>query len=186
MTTGKRRVLSTGRGYLNAAGPQARFIVFLFGILIAYTFILLVFRKLAEILQFPLFFLITLVILVLFIGVVGTLYSHKFVGPLARIKRTIDHLAGGDVSVCLRLRDTDDPVLKDLAASINTLCEQSRNSIALVRETAQDLAAAVAGLDSVVRAGVPAGEIRSHIENVRKKHVLFEQAIRTYTERGEH
>lgn len=185
MTTGKRRILSTGRGYLNAVGPQARFIVFLFGVLIAYTFILLIFRKLAEILQFPLFFLIALIILVLFIGVVGTLYSHRFAGPLARIKKTIDHLAQGDTSVTLRLRDSDDPILKDLVTSINHLCEQSRNSIALVRETAQDLSGAVAGLSGAVQRGGTAEEIGAQIGLVRKKHDLFEQAVRTITNRGE-
>ncbi len=185
MTTGKRRILSTGRGYLNAAGPQARFIVFLFGVLIAYTFILLIFRKLAEILQFPLFFLIALIILVLFIGVVGTLYSHRFTGPLARIKRAIDHLAQGDTSVSLRLRDSDDPILKDLVTSINLLCEQNRNSIALVRETAQDLSRAVADLSGAVHRSATAEEIRPQIELVRKKYDLFEQAARTVTKRGE-
>src|SRR5574341_911138 len=34
MATGKRQLLSKGKGYLSAAGPQARFIVFLFGVLI--------------------------------------------------------------------------------------------------------------------------------------------------------
>lgn len=185
MTTGKRRILSTGMGYLSAVGPQARFIVFLFGVLIAYTFILLIFRKLAEILQFPLFFLVALIILVLFIGVVGTLYSHRLTGPLARIKRTIDHLAQGDTSVSLRLRDSDDPILKDLVATINSLCEQSRNSMALMRETAQDLSGAVANLSGAVHRGATDEEIRSQIELVRKKHGLFEQAVRTVTKRGE-
>ena len=185
MTTGKRRVLSTGMGYLNAVGPQARFIIFLFGVLIAYTFILLIFRKLAEILQFPFFFLIALIILVFFIGVVGTLYSHRFAGPLTRIKKTIDHLARGDTSVALRLRESDDPILKDLVTSINHLCEQSRNSIALVRETAQDLSRAVADLSGAAHRGATVEELRSQIELVRKKHDLFEQAVRTVTKRGE-
>lgn len=185
MTTGKRRILSTGRGYLNAAGPQARFIVFLFGVLIAYTFILLIFRKLAEILHFPLFFLIALIILVLFIGVVGTLYSHKFAGPLARIKRTIDALARGDASVSLRLRDSDDPMLKDLVASINQLCEQNRNSTALARETAQDLSEAVARFIDAVHRGAPAGELGPQAELIRKKQGMLEQALLTLTKRGE-
>jgi hypothetical protein len=80
---GKRIILGRGKGYISAAGPQYRFIVFLIFILVAYTLLLRVFQKLAEILQLPVFLPISLVTLLVFIGIIATLYSHKFVGPMA-------------------------------------------------------------------------------------------------------
>ena len=68
--TGKRQIMGRGKGYLNAAGPQYRFIVFLILLLFAYTFLLRVFQKLAEIVQFPIFLPIALVTLLIFIGIV--------------------------------------------------------------------------------------------------------------------
>ncbi len=177
MTTSKRHLLSKGKGYLNAAGPQARFIVFLFGVLITYTFILLIFRKLAEILQLPLFFPLALVILVIFISIVGTLYSHKFIGPLSRIRKTIDLLADGDISVCLRVRESDDPVLKDLVSSISRLCEHSRNSSVLIQDAASDLSKAITELRDKIRRGAGGEEIRSQIETVRQKQETLERVV---------
>lgn len=180
MTTGKRHLLSKGRGYLSAAGPQARFIVFLFGVLIAYTFILLIFRKLAEFLQLPLFFPIALVILIIFIGVAGTLYSHKFIGPLARIRRTLEQLARGDTSVSLRVRESDDPMLRDLVESITLLCEHSRSSYAMIRDATRDLSAAITALQERVRQGAVEKEIRERTEDVRKKHEALEHAVSSF------
>jgi len=183
MTTGKRHYLSKGMGYLNAAGAQARFIVFLFGVLIAYTFILLIFRKMAEILQFSLFFPIALTVLGLFIGIVGALYSHTFVGPLARIRKAVDLMAGGDTSVSLRLRDADDPVLKELVASLTHLSDHTRSSHTLLQDSAQELSRA---LEELYRA-LPTGEgsCRSQIENVRKQKELLERALQTLKPRRE-
>ena len=106
------------QGYLSAAGPQARFIIFLIFTLIAYTVLLRVFQKLAEILQLPLFLPIALVVLLVFIGIIGVLYSHKFLGPLTRIRHAIDMMAEGETALNLRLRDADDPLLKELARSV--------------------------------------------------------------------
>src|SRR3989337_2412480 len=87
MTSGKRLLVAKGKGYFNAIGPQTRFIVFIIFILITFTLLLRVFQKLAEILQLPLFLPISLVTMFIFIGIVGTVYSHKFLGPIFRIRR---------------------------------------------------------------------------------------------------
>ena len=69
LMTGKRHVLGRGKGHLSAAGPQYRFIIFLLIVLGAYTFLLKVFQKLAEIVQLPVFLPIALITLLFFIGV---------------------------------------------------------------------------------------------------------------------
>ena len=175
----KRSLLGRGKGYLNLAGPQSRFIIFLIFVLIGYTLLLQVFQKIAGILQLPLFFSISLLTLLVFIGVVGTVYSHSFVGPMIRIRRSIDQLAGGDISVSLRLRDSDDPVLKELADSIGRLCSHTRNAHTLINSSAQDLFADIVALQDAVRSGADQAELQKLINGIRTRHEVLQKAVHT-------
>jgi hypothetical protein len=178
-TTGKRHLLSRGKGYLSSAGPQYRFILFLLVVLGVYTILLKVFQKLAEIVQLPVFLPIALITLLFFIGVAGTMYSHSFVGPLRRIRRALEHLAVGDTNISLRLRDSDDPMLKELVKTISQLCNSSRCSNALIRETAEDLFADIEALQQKIQQGADPGEIKKHVEGMRTKQELLNNAIKS-------
>jgi methyl-accepting chemotaxis protein len=178
-TTGKRHLLSRNKGYLSSAGPQYRFILFLLVMLGVYTVLLKVFQKLAEIVQLPVFLPIALITLLFFIGVAGTVYSHTFVGPLRRISRALEHLAVGDTNISLRLRDSDDPMLKELVKTISQLCDTSRSSQALVRETAGDLFADIEALRKKIQQGADTGEIKKHVEGMRTKQDLLNSAIKS-------
>jgi len=177
-TPGKRFFMGKGKGYLNAAGPQYRFIIFLIFLLIAYTILLRVFQKLAEIVQLPVFLPVSLVTLLVFIGIVGVLYSHTFAGPIIRIRRALDRLAEGDTTVNLRLRESDDPMLKDLVASISRLCEHTHNSQSLVKETAQELFKEIAALQDSVHRSAGHADIQKHLDSLRKKQDLLDKAIK--------
>jgi signal transduction histidine kinase len=169
-----------GKGFLSAAGAQARFIVYLLVVLVCYTLLLLVFQKLTGFLPLYVFFPIALIILLVFIGIVGVLYSHTFVGPLIRIRRSLQHMAEGEMNISLRLRESDDPMLKELVSEVTRLCEHSRNSHALVRETAQDLFTDLAVLQDKIRKGVDRADIQKHLESVRGKQYLLATAIRSF------
>ncbi len=182
-TTGKRHSLSRGKSHLSAAGPQLRFIIFLLVVLGAYTFLLKVFQKLAEIVQLSVFFPIALITLLFFVGIVGTMYSHTFIGPLQRIRRMLEHLAEGDSNVSLRLRDSDDPILKDLGKAVTRLCDHSRSSHALIRETARELFAGIEALKEKVRQGADSEEIQKHIEGLRTTQDILENAIKACDKR---
>jgi methyl-accepting chemotaxis protein len=171
--------MGKGKGYLNAAGPQYRFIVFLIFLLIAYTILLRVFQKLAEIVQLPVFLPISLVTLLVFIGIVGILYSHTFAGPIVRIRRALDRLAEGDTTVTLRLRESDDPMLKDLVDSISRLCEHSHNAHILVQETAHELFKEIAALQDSIHRGAGHADIQKHVDGLRKKQDLLDKAIKS-------
>jgi hypothetical protein len=106
--TAKRSWLGRGRGYLNATGTQARFIVFLLSVLIVFGIILLVFRKLAQIVQFPVFLPVSLLSLLIFIGIAGTIYSHSFIGPMVRIRKAVEQLARRKL-LNLAPPESDDP-----------------------------------------------------------------------------
>jgi len=178
--TGARNLLGKGKGYLNGAGSQYRFIAFLLLILVVYTFLLKIFQKLAEIVQLPVFLPVALVTLLVFVGVMGTYYSHKFVGPMARIRETIEHMANGDMHMAPRLRDSDDPMMKDLVASISRLCEYNRNAQALVQDAARDLMADIAVLRDKLHANADQAEIQKQFDEIRKKQDLLDKAIRSH------
>jgi len=172
--------LSKGKGYLNASGPQSRFILFLLTILIIFTIILRVFQKLAEIVQLPVFLPISLITLLIFVGVVGTIYSHSFIGPLVRIRRAVEHLAEGDLSIALRLRDSDDPVLHDLVKAIGLLCEHSRNSHHMIQDAAKDLSAEIALLRDKIESGIGGNDLRQQLSVVQKKQEALEKAVQSF------
>jgi len=177
---GSRHLLGKGKGYLNEASAQYRFIIFLIVVLGVYTFLLKVFQKLAEIVQLPVFLPVALITLLFFIGVAGSMYSHRFVGPIMRIRKALDHLADGDTNISLRLRESDDPTLKELVKTITRLCEQSRNSHALIQETAQDLFDEVGHLRERTQQGADAAEIQKIIEGLLNKRDLLEKAVKSY------
>lgn len=174
----KRLLMGKGKGYLSAAGPQYRFIIFLIFLLISYTILLRVFQKLAEIVQLPVFLPVSLITLLVFIGIVGVLYSHTFVGPIIRIRRALDQLAEGDTNVSLRLRESDDPMLKELVNAITRLCEHSRGSHVLVQESAEDLFGEISALRDCVRRGADEVEIQKHVDGLQVKQELLDKAIK--------
>jgi methyl-accepting chemotaxis protein len=171
--------MGRGKGYLNAAGPQYRFIVFLILLLFAYTFLLRVFQKLAQIVEFPIFLPIALVTLLIFIGIVGILYSHTFAGPMARVRKVLEQLAEGDTNISLRLRESDDPTLKELAKAITALAEHSRDSHALVREATQELSRELAGFREAMHRGAESAELQKHLDAVLKKQGLLDKAVKS-------
>jgi nitrogen fixation/metabolism regulation signal transduction histidine kinase len=173
----KREYFSRGKGLMSATGPQVRFILFLVFLLIVYTLLLRVFQNLALIVELPVFLPIALITLLLFIGIAGAVYSHKFIGPLVRIRRTLDQIAAGDCSVTLRLRESDDPMLKDLVQTITVLCENNRNIRQNMHETASDLIQAVSRLRDSIGSGAPLPEIQKQAEALLRKQELFEKAL---------
>jgi hypothetical protein len=176
----KRHFVGRGKGYMSASGAQSRFILYLLLVLVCYTLLLLVFQKLSGFLPLYVFFPTALVILLIFIGIVGILYSHTFVGPLIRIRRSLQHMTEGEMNVSLRLRESDDPMLKELVKEVTLLCEHGRNTQALIREAARDLFGDLAGLQDKINKGADRADIQKHFEVVRRKQDLLEAAIRSF------
>jgi uncharacterized membrane protein len=180
--TGKKYILG-GRGkvYYHGGGPQIRFILFLILLLISYTVLLRVFQKLAEFVEFPLFIPISLVTLLLFIGIVGILYSHTFVGPIIRIRNALEQMAEGERNLHLRLRESDDPMLKDLVKTVSRLCANSRNSRVLVQEAAEDLFKDLAALQDSIHGGAEKAQVQKQLDGVREKQELLDKAIKAFS-----
>ncbi len=169
--------MGSGRSYIVAAGSQLRFVLFLLLALVFYTLLLLVFQKLAVFLPFLVFLPIALISILIFIGVTGIVYSHKFVGPVVRIRRAMEQLAGGDMSISLRLRDTDDPMLKDMVKVISRLADHSRKTHIRIHDAAQDLFTDLATLQEKIRRGEDKSEVEKQIELLREKRELLDKAV---------
>jgi nitrogen fixation/metabolism regulation signal transduction histidine kinase len=172
-----RSYFTRGKGFLSAAGPQARFILFLIFLLVAYTLLLRVFQKLAAIVELPVFLPIALITLLAFIGVAGTLYSHRFIGPVVRIRRTLEQVAHGDCSVSLRLRDSDDPVMKELVETIGNLCEHSRHTHQAVHDAARDLSRELTALREGIEQNVTGADVRKRLDLVLQRQAALEKAV---------
>ena len=179
MQTTKRGQLTRGKGILSATGPQSRFILFLIFVLVFYTLLLRVFQKLAAIVELPVFLPIALVTLLAFIGLAGTLYSHRFVGPMVRIRKTLERIAAGDCAVTLRLRDADDPMLKDLVSTIGHLCERTRHSHRQIQESARELSGDLAALQENIRKGASADDLIKQAEAIQKKQAALDKVVQS-------
>jgi len=173
----KRQSFSRGKGVLSATGPQARFIVFLIFLLIGYTLLLKIFQKLSGIVELPVFLPIALISLLAYIGIAGILYSHKFAGPIIRISKTLEHVAQGDCSVSLRLRDSDDPLMKELAETVTRLCEQSRLNHRMLHETAGNFLHELAELTGSIRKNGPGADMEARLARLQQQQAAFEQAL---------
>lgn len=68
---------------------------------------------------------------IIFFGIISVFISHKIAGPLFRLKRSVDQVTQGDLSVVIKLRKWDD--LKDLAEHINLLVEELRTFVIALR-----------------------------------------------------
>ena len=179
MQTTKREQFTRGKGILSATGPQSRFILFLIFVLVFYTLLLRIFQKLAAIVELPVFLPIALVTLLAFIGLAGTLYSHRFVGPMVRIRKTLERVAAGDCAVTLRLRDADDPMLKDLVSAIGHLCERTRHSHRMVQESARELSGDLTALQENIRKGASADVLIRQAEAIQKKQAALDKAVQS-------
>ena len=174
-----RPQFNRGRGVWSISSTQSRFILFLIFLLVAYTLLLRIFQKLAAIVDLPVFLPIALVTLLAFIGIAGTLYSHRFVGPMVRIRKTLEQVAQGDCAVTLRLRDSDDPMLKDLVTTIGSLCEKSRHTNRAVYEAAQALFGDLTALRENIAKGAPAGSLVQQLDGILQKRSSLEKAIQS-------
>jgi gas vesicle protein len=83
------------------------------------------------------------------------------------------------MNISLRLRESDDPVLKELVTAITQLCENSRNSQALLRDTSRELSEDIAGLQDKFNKGASHADIQRQLDAVRKKHELLEKTIKS-------
>ncbi len=95
-------------------------------------------------------------------------------------RAALERMADGETNVSLRLRDSDEPLLKDLVREITRVCEHSRNSHTHIHEAARELFKDIASLRENVRQGADNPEMQKLVDGLRKKQDLLEKAIKAY------
>lgn len=100
---------------------QGKVTLFIIGILIGYTILLNVFSQLSRSISFSMFFPIVISAIIIFIGLASIFYSHKIAGPLYRLRSVSEKLAAGDLSIRLKFRKGDDPILHEVADHLNKM-----------------------------------------------------------------
>jgi hypothetical protein len=98
---------------------------------------------------------------------------------VVRIRKVLDQIVGGDYAVTLRLREADDPMMKDLAKTIGRLCEKSRHSCENLQFAAQDIFRDLTSLEEQVRAGATAADLQKTVESLREKKAALERAVKS-------
>jgi methyl-accepting chemotaxis protein len=177
--TTRKEIVPRSKGMFHPSGPQARFILFLIFVLVAYTFLLRIFQKIAAIVDLPVFLPISLLALLVFIGLAGTIYSHRFVGPMVRIRSTLERIAAGECHVTLRLRESDDPMMKEMAETVGRICLHGQQTQQALQIASEDLLRALDELDGRLHAVAGAEELRQQLEALREKKAALGRAVKS-------
>jgi methyl-accepting chemotaxis protein len=92
--------------------------------------------------------------------VAGLIFSHRIAGPVYRVKKTAEDIAGGDLSVTVRFRKDDD--LHDLADALNGMIGKVREIVKEDNELIEEINRVTLELE----AGVPDSGTKKHLEEL--------------------
>lgn len=116
---------------------------------------------------------------IIFFGAVSIFISHKVAGPLFRLKRSLDLVTHGDLSVVIKLRKWDD--LKDLAEHINLLIEELRTFVTALRNDYDLLSDYIQELEEKIeKKGLTEESGREIIRKVQESRKNIETALKKF------
>lgn len=116
---------------------------------------------------------------ILFFGAISIFISHKVAGPLFRMKRSLDKVTQGDLSVVIKLRKWDD--LKDLAEHINLLIEELRTFVIALRNDYDLLSDYIQELEQKIEKKILTEESgREIIRKVQQSRKNIETALKRF------
>ncbi len=88
--------------------------------------------------------LLLVLVNVIIIFIVSIMYSHQIAGPAYKLEKSIQRIAGGDLTFEIHLRKNDN--LKELATAINSMLSRFRETLASARSLSDDIAAKLESL----------------------------------------
>ncbi len=159
---------------------QGRFAAFVITILIGYSFILLVFQKMAKSVSFPLMIPIVFGILIIFIGVASIFYSHRFAGPLFAINRATKEMSKGDLLIRIFIRKEHNIIFHQIADNINNITDNFRETALKMEEKLILLSKETHGLAEKIASGKSKNELASQMEKVVKIEKELQAALKPF------
>lgn len=109
--------------------------------------------------------LVLLALLTVAIAVISALFSHKIAGPIYRIKKNLDVIGKGDLTVFTRFRGNDQ--LSVLAEELNGMVRSLNHTARRVIDGLGRLSISEDRLREALEADAPEEEIRALIEGIR-------------------
>ncbi|MBF0407975.1 MAG: methyl-accepting chemotaxis protein [Candidatus Riflebacteria bacterium] len=82
--------------------------------------------------------LLLILVNVIIIFIVSIMYSHQIAGPAYKLEKSINRIAGGDLTFEIHLRKNDN--LKEVAVAINKMLAKFRETIASAKVLSDDIA----------------------------------------------
>lgn len=116
---------------------------------------------------------------IIFFGIISIFISHKIAGPLFRLKRSVDQVTQGDLTVVIKLRKWDD--LKDLADHINLLIEELRTFVIALRNDYDLLSDYIQELEkNIENKALTEASGREIIKKVQESRKNIENALKKF------
>ncbi|MCX5665697.1 MAG: methyl-accepting chemotaxis protein [Candidatus Omnitrophica bacterium] len=88
--------------------------------------------------------LLTMLLITPLVVIIGIYASHKIAGPIYRIEKFLNSMAGGDLSMSLTLRKNDE--LTSLATGINKVIESVKEAVKKERSAISSISMSMEGL----------------------------------------
>ncbi len=92
-------------------------------------------------------YVFTGILIIIGLGLVTLFYSHRVAGPLFRLSRESRRIAGGDLTVKVRLRQKD--AIHPLAETLNEVVEAYRKRIIDLQGQLEEIKNAASGLEDI-------------------------------------
>jgi len=107
-------------------------------------------------------------LIIVLCGIYSTFITHKLAGPIYAIKKAVNKIAKGDLTLRIRLRKGDD--LQDLADSINLMTDNTQMLIVKIKEEFKEVSACIDELEKELSAGKrPGTELAQRMKDGEKK-----------------
>ncbi len=166
--------------YLINKELQGRFAAFVITILIGYSSIVLLFKKLSESVSFPLMIPIVFVGLIIFIGVVSIFYSHRLAGPLFAIQRGTREIAKGDLLIRLHMRKGHNIVFHQIVENINNMTDNLRDTVLKMEDKVVKLSKETKGLSEKITVGESKKELALHLNRIQELEKELGDMLKTF------
>ncbi|MBF0547136.1 MAG: methyl-accepting chemotaxis protein [Candidatus Riflebacteria bacterium] len=111
--------------------------------------------------------LLLILVNVIIIFIVSIMYSHQIAGPAYKLEKSINRIAGGDLTFEIHLRKNDN--LKELATAVNTMLAKFRETIASAKTLSDDISEKLKVLGSDEKLAL----LAKSADSLREKIAMF-------------
>jgi methyl-accepting chemotaxis protein len=118
----------------------------------------------------------TILIVSAVVGVHSLFLFHRLFGPMYRFKKTLEDVAGGDISYNIKLRKRD--FLKKEELVINTMISSLRDVFQSLRENSRNLAGSIDEMQRELEgSNISLEEVREKLNGLKEENAKIDQGL---------